>query len=243
MEKLNVSATRTSDMKKLIFTLLCLVAFPTCVEGRELFPIDWEQIEKTTLAYPDSVKSLVARMSAPTIDRTLSWDERRLAVYGQSVLNENKYNESTKNTTALYKDKKYKEAIASAKEDLEFNPLDASALITCGKSILVLIEQGDSSYQKSDADVFFNRVFRIYNTIATTGDGSKEHPFYVTCVPEEYSFMRYYLDLWDYASQSLVGQCDVFTLGETSEYYKEKTIYFDTSRSLALLVKRLKDNK
>lgn len=231
-------------MKKLLFTLIILISFPNCVEGRELFPIDWEQIEKTTLAYPDSVKSLVARMSAPTIDRTLSWDERRLAVYGQSVLNENNnYNGSANDATQLYNDKKYKEAIANAKEDLEFNPLDVSALITCGKSILKLIEQGDSSYQKSDADVFFNRAFRIYNTIATTGDGSKEHPFYVTCVPEEYSFMRYYLDLWDYTSQSLVGQCDVFTLGETSEYYSEKTIYFDTSRSLSLLVKSLKDNK
>ena len=231
-------------MKKLLITLTILISFPTCVEGRDLFPIDWEQIEKTTLAYPDSVKSLVARMSAPTIDRTLSWDERRLAVYGQSVLNENNnYNGSANDATQLYNDKKYKEAIASAKEDLDFNPLDVSALITCGKSILKLIEQGDSSYQKSDADVFFNRAFRIYNTIATTGDGSKEHPFYVTCVPEEYSFMRYYLDLWDYTSQSLVGQCDVFKLGETSEYYSEKTIYFDTSRSLSLLVKSLKDNK
>lgn len=39
---------------------------------------------------PDSVKSLVALLSDTKFDPTLTWDDRRLAVFGQSILTENR---------------------------------------------------------------------------------------------------------------------------------------------------------
>ena len=52
--------------------------------------------------------------------------------------------------------------------------------------------------------------------------------------------MRYYLELWEYNGQKLIGTCDVFDLKETSKYYDDKEIWFDTSRSLKLLHEKFK---
>jgi len=91
---------------------------------------------------------------------------------------------------------------------------------------------------EQDAKHYFNLTFRIYNTIAMTGDGSAEHPFCVTKVSDEYNFMRVYLNLWKYSSQALIGNCDVFTLEESSEYYLQPKIYFDVTRVLEIEMMR-----
>ena len=51
--------------------------------------------------------------------------------------------------------------------------------------------------------------------------------------------MRYYLDLWEYGTQSLEGMCDVFELSETSKYYQEPKIYFDATLPLESIMKAL----
>lgn len=206
--------------------------------ARELFPIDWKQIESTVTEYTDSVKSLIVRLSGPTLDKTLTWEERRLAIYGQSIFSENKESDMANKAVEMYRAEKYKESIEYAKQALEINPLNVAALYAYKNCIAALVKSGDTSYSMDDGQILHNREQRIYNTIATTGDGSKENPFYVTCVAEEYYFMRYYLDLWEWSGQSLVGMCDVFDLTEESKYYSSKTIYFDTSRSLMITHKQ-----
>ena len=120
--------------------------------------------------------------------------------------------------------------LATAKNILSINPLNLDALISAG---IVLTEMAkDSTVQASgtpveDAKPYFRRAMRIFNTIAATGDGSEAHPFYVTKVSDEYNFMRYYLELWDYDTTAC---CDVFTLSKLSEYYIKPTIYFEITR-------------
>ena len=219
--------------------MLSLWTFSAFAE-RELFPINWDEIEKTVSTNQNHVKSLVTRLALPTLDKTLTWDERRLAVYGQSILIEDKDEVKVREAIAAYNAGQYEKSLSIAKDVLSINALSLSALGIAENSILYLIEAGNTEYQKSDAEIFSNRAFRIYNTIATTGDGSSEHPFFVTKVSDEYNFMRYYLDLWDYSGQSLVETCDVFDLEKTSKYYSGKKIWFETSRSLKLLHEKLK---
>lgn len=222
-------------MKRLLFIALLGVFFFCTAEGRDLFPVNWYGIEKITKENPEMVKSLVVRLSAATLDTTLTWDERRLAVYGQSILTENKEKSLVDKARDAYNTEDYKSAIELSKEVLEINPMNVSALNIGKNSIAKLVKSGDSGYTMAEGQILHNREQRIYNTIATTGDGSKENPFYVTCVSEEYCFMRYYLDLWEWSGQKLVGMCDVFTLTEKSDYYSSETIYFDTSRSLMIM--------
>ena len=71
---------------------------------------------------------------------------------------------------------------------------------------------------------------RIFNTIAMTGDGSHNAPFYVTKVSDEYCFMRYYLNLWKYKGQAATACCDIIALDESSSYYDQPTIHFEITR-------------
>ncbi|MGM9802674.1 MAG: DUF4919 domain-containing protein [Muribaculaceae bacterium] len=225
--------------------LSCLLVWACCLaEERQLFPINWEIIEKTVTENPDSVKKLALRMTDTSKKIDLTWDERRLAVYGQSILTENKDDALVVDANKAFSEGKYSEAITLAHKVLDVNPLNLKALNVVEYSIWKLMEAGDTiTYTKAQAMEYSLRAFRIYNTIATTGDGSMQHPFYVTCVSDEYLFMRFYLNLWKYKGQKLVGMCDVFTLAEASEYYDSETIVFDTSRSLMLLMKAFKETK
>ncbi len=225
--------------RTLLCLMICLWAFSAFAE-RELFPIKWSEIETTTSTNPNYVKSLVERLSLPTIDKNLTWDERRLAFYGQSILTEGKEDNKVNEAISSYNSNEYEKALELAKQALTINALSLPALRIAENSILNLIKAGNTKYQKSDAEVFCNRAFRIYNTIATTGNGSQEYPFFVTKVSDEYEFMRYYLELWEYSGQRLVGVCDVFELKETSKYFSEKKIWFDTSRSLKMFHDKMK---
>ena len=119
-----------------------------------------------------------------------------------------------------------------AKKMLDINPLNLNALISSCNNLIVMAK--DSTQWKDvtmdDVQPYLNRAMRILNTIAVTGDGSSEHPFYVTKVSDEYCFMRYYLDLWDYKMQAATSCCDVITLDGSSEYYNKPEIYFEVTR-------------
>lgn len=225
-------------MKKIIIAaLLAVCSMSAFAQERTFMPIDWQKIEKMVTTMPDSVKSLTARLTAPQLDKTLTMEERQMAVYGQSFLSEGSEQSLADDAWDFYGKDQYADAVASAKKALDINPFNTSALIAAAYAIHDLIESGDTTYQESECQLYYNRSMRVFNTIATTGDGSLEHPFYVSSVAEEYSFMRYYLNLWKYSSQNLVGQCDVFTLDEGSEYYSDKTISFEASRVLQLEMK------
>lgn len=201
-------------------------------QERELLPVDWNLIRKEVKENPQHVKDLVERLSAPKLDTTLTYQDKILAFYGQSFLSNDKEDAMRKDMDKQEEQGQYKKCIATAKKMLDINPLNLDALNTAGRVLYAMAEDSTryDGVTEKDAKTYLRRAMRIFNTIAMTGDGSPNHPFYVTKVSDEYCFMRYYLDLWKYKGQLTTANCDVISLDETSKYYNEPTIYFEITR-------------
>lgn len=221
-------------MKHLLtFILLMLIPISMIAQQeRQLLPVDWKAIQKEVKKNPEHVKGLVARLSAQEMDTTLTYPERILAFYGQSFLTNDTEDAYRVDMDKLETEGKLDECLAMAKKMLDINPLNLNALNT---TYHVLFKMATDSTQWQDVTLddvrpYYHRAMRIYNTIAMTGDGSEAHPFYVTKVSDEYCFMRYYLDLWDYKMQEATSCCDVITLDGKSKYYDQPKIYFEITR-------------
>jgi hypothetical protein len=203
-------------------------------EEREMIPVDWKEVKKVAEQDPQRIKNLVERMSAEKLDTTMTWQERILAFYGQSYIAPISDISEGMDLDKLMNEKKYEECLSSSKEVLKKNPLCIKALQLASYSIVYMLRDSTHHYDvsKEEGQIYYNRMFRIFNTMAKTGDGTKERPFYVTSVSDEYMFMRYYLDLWNISKQTLSDNCDVIELKETSKYYSNKEIYFEITRVL-----------
>jgi len=226
-------------MKKLLLSVAVLFSCLAAFGQRDIITMDWDVVKGIVKDNPNKVKELVERLSAPTLDTTLTYQDRIIAFYGQSLLSNGKEKTLVDDASKLYSKEDYVNALAKAKDALAINPLNIRALDRAGSSIIGLIAAGDATYTKKDAKQYFNRAMRLFNTIAMTGDGSKNYPFCVTSVSDEYDFMNNYLELYEFESQSLVGNCDVFILSETSKYYSNKELYFDATRPLEMLTQAL----
>lgn len=222
-------------MKRLLLSAAVLFSCLAAFGQREIITVDWDVVKGIVAENPDEVRELVKRLSAPTLDATLTYEDRIIAFYGQSLLSNGKERGLVDDAAKLFSQGDYVNALAKAKEALAINPLNIRALDRAGNSIYELIDAGDTSYTKDDGKQFFNRAMRLFNTIAKTGLGNKEYPFCVTSVADEYEFMHNYLELYDFENQALVGHCDVFTLAKTSQYYSDKKLYFDATRPLEML--------
>ena len=226
-------------MKRLLLSAAVLFSCLAAFGQREIITVDWDVVKGIVSEKPDEVKELVRRLSAPTLDASLTYEDRIIAFYGQSLLSNGSERALVDDAAKLFSQGDYVNALAKAKEALAINPLNIRALDRAGNSIYELIDAGDTSYTKDDGKQFFNRAMRLFNTIAMTGLGNKEYPFCVTSVADEYEFMHNYLELYEFEKQTLVGHCDVFTLNETSEYYSDKELYFDATRPLEMLSQAL----
>ena len=226
-------------MKRLLLSAAVLLSCLAAFGQREIITMDWDVVKGIVKDNPNKVKELVERLSAPTLDTTLTYQDRIIAFYGQSLLSNGKEKTLVDDASKLYSKEEYANALAKAQDALAINPLNIRALDRAGSSIMGLIAAGDATYTKNDARQYFNRAMRLFNTIAMTGDGSKDYPFCVTSVSDEYDFMNNYLELYEFESQSLVGNCDVFILSETSKYYSNKELYFDATRPLEILTQAL----
>ena len=185
----------------------CSLALTTHAQiVRQIKPVDWKEVKKVADNDPQRIRDLVARLSADKIDTTMTWNERVLAYYGQSYLTPN-----TEMTDCLDQD------------NLAF-------------AITRMLKDSTNHYDvsKEEGQIYFNRMSRIFNTIASTGAGTEKLPFAVTAVSDEYLFMRYYLNIWEIERQSFTGKYDVFELKETSQYYTDKKMYFDISRIMEI---------
>ena len=203
---------------------------------REIIPVDWKGIEKLAKKNPEKIKEQVARLSAEQLDTAMTWEERIVAYYGQSYFTPFTDHNEGRDLDKLYRDSKYEECLAASKKLLEKNPVSMKALFNAAMAISQMLNDSTRHYDVTlkEGQVYYNRLSRIFNTIATTGYGTKEHPFFVTAVSDEYLFMRYYLEIWEIKSQFLEGCCDGFELGEMSEYYTRPDIYFEITRVLQL---------
>lgn len=223
-----------TTMRQIIGFMIFLL-MPLTIQAqkeREIIPVDWKEVKKVAEQDPQQIKDLVARLSANQIDTTMTWQERILAFYGQSYLVSNDDLGEGMDLDKLMNEKKYEECLSVAKKVLKNNPLSLKALRHAAFSIGYMVKDSTHHYDVTirEGQIYYNRMNRIFNTIATTGDGSKEHPFYVTAVSDEYMFMRYYLDLWEISKQYATENCDIIELRETSQYYSQQLIYFEITR-------------
>ena len=177
---------------------------------REIIPVDWKEVGMIVRNDPDRVRDYVNRLSEVTLDRSLSYHDRIIAFYGQALLTDGTEQALVNEASRLYEGKDYANALKKAKEALEINPLNLSALNKAGSSIVMLMESGDTSVTSDDAMYYFNVAMRIYNTIAITGYGNEEHPFFITTVADEYAFVRNYLEIYKIEGQALINHCENF---------------------------------
>lgn len=226
-------------MKRVLLSIAVLLSSLTAFAQMEIIPMDWAVIKEIVAEAPEEVRDLAQRLAAPELDTTLTFNDRVIAFYGQSILSDGKESSLVSQVSRLYSQEDYAGALGKAQEALDINPLNIRVLDLAANSAYMLCQAGDTTHTMDEAKLFFHREMRLLNTIAITGVGSEELPFCVTSVADEYDFMQTYLELYEYESQALVGNCDVFTLKTGSKYYEEKTIWFDASRPLELLAKEL----
>ena len=226
-------------MRQLFFLFVLFLLMPVSLQAQEervIIPVDWKEVKEVAEKDPERIKGLVARLSANNIDTTMTWKERILAYYGQSFLTAKTELIEGRGLDQLFNEKKYEKCLTDARELLKKNPVSLKALCNAAFAISKMVKDSTNHYDVSidEGQVYYNRMIRILNTIAKTGDGTEERPFYVTAVSDEYMFMRYYLELWEIGKQSLTGTCDVFELKETSKYYYRPEIFFEITRVLEI---------
>ena len=226
-------------MKQLLTLLVAVLLLPTALyaqKEREIIPVNWKEIKEVAVKEPQKIKELVARLSADEADTTMTKNERILAYYGQSYLTPNTELNEGHDLDELMNQGKFEECLAGAKELLKKNPVSLKALSNATFSIVSILKNTENpdENRRKEGQVYFNRMYVIFSTIATTGDGSEKNPFSVNAVSDEYLFMRYYLNIWQIGKQVLEGKCDVFDLNQKSEYYTIPKIYFDVTRVLEI---------
>ena len=226
-------------MRHKLFVFAFFLLMPASIQAqgeREIIPVDWKEVQKVAEENPQQIKQLVARLSANEIDTTMTWKERILAYYGQSYLTPKTEIEAGLDLDKLLRENKYEECLAGAKELLKKNPVSLKALSNAIYATMYLWR--DSTKQgvisRDEARAHYQRMHRILNTIAKTGEGTEEKPFYVTAVSDEYLFMRHYLEIQNRGKQYMTEKFDVFELEETSKYYSRPKLYFEITRVLEI---------
>ena len=226
-------------MKQLLTLLVAVLLLPTALyaqKEREIIPVNWKEIKEVAVKEPQKIKELVSRLSADETDTTMTKNERILAYFGQSYLTPDTEMGKGRDLDELMNQGKFEECLAGAKELLKTNPVSLKALSNATFSIVSILKNTENpdENRRKEGQVYFNRMYVIFSTIATTGDGSEKNPFSVNAVSDEYLFMRYYLNIWQIGKQVLEGKCDVFDLNQKSEYYTSPKIYFDITRVLEI---------
>ena len=75
-------------MKKFILSLAVMFSCLAAFGQREIISMDWDVVKDIVREDPDEVRELVSRLSAPTLDTTLTYNDRIIAFYGQSLLSD-----------------------------------------------------------------------------------------------------------------------------------------------------------
>lgn len=224
-------------MKKLLMFMLLLMSLAVSAEtGDSLITVDWNSIKAEVRANPQRVQNLVDEFINVDSDLTMTAKDRILAVYGRTYLNNGSDMSIEIDMMKVRHDGKFEEAATIADRVLAKNPLNTNALISKIYYFRKLSgSDPDKEWMTSDSlKVYSVRLSRILDTIFMTGDGSKEHPFSVTSVGDEYNFVNFFLGILKINGQMMIEKTDRLILGDTSEVYTSPDIYFDIKRVLEL---------
>ena len=224
-------------MRKLFaFMLLLLPLVVSAQTDKTFMSVDWDRIKAEVNANPQHVQQLVDILINVDADTTLTAEDKILAVYGRTYLNNGRDMFMELDMSKARNEGKFDVAATLADKVLASNPLNTNAIVSKIYHFRKLsTTEPDKSWMLSDSlKVYSVRLSRILDTIFMTGDGSKEHPFSVTTVGDEYNFLYFFLGLLEVNSQMLIDKCDRLVLGKTNDVYSSPEIYFDITRVLEI---------
>ena len=198
--------------------------------------VNWDKIKAEVNVNPQHVQQLVDILINVDADTTLTAEDKILAVYGRTYLNNGRDMFMELDMSTARNEGKFDVAATLADKVLASNPLNTNAIVSKIYHFRKLsTTEPDKSWMLSDSlKVYSVRLLRILDTIFMTGDGSKEHPFSVTTVGDEYNFLYFFLGLLEVNSQMLIDKCDRLVLGKTNDVYSSPEIYFDITRVLEI---------
>ena len=198
--------------------------------------VNWDKIKAEVNVNPQHVQQLVDILINVDADTTLTAEDKILAVYGRTYLNNGRDMFMELDMSTARNEGKVDVAATLADKVLASNPLNTNAIVSKIYHFRKLsTTEPDKSWMLSDSlKVYSVRLSRILDTIFMTGDGSKEHPFSVTTVGDEYNFLYFFLGLLEVNSQMLIDKCDRLVLGKTNDVYSSPEIYFDITRVLEI---------
>ena len=198
--------------------------------------VNWNKIKAEVNVNPQHVQQLVDILINVDADTTLTAEDKILAVYGRTYLNNGRDMFMELDMSTARNEGKFDVAATLADKVLASNPLNTNAIVSKIYHFRKLsTTEPDKSWMLSDSlKVYSVRLSRILDTIFITGDGSKEHPFSVTTVGDEYNFLYFFLGLLEVNSQMLIDKCDRLVLGKTNDVYSSPEIYFDITRVLEI---------
>ena len=224
-------------MRKLFaFMLLLLPLAESAQTDKTFMSVNWDKIKAEVNVNPQHVQQLVDILINVDADTTLTAEDKILAVYGRTYLNNGRDMFMELDMSTARNEGKFDVAATLADKVLASNPLNTNAIVSKIYHFRKLsTTEPDKSWMLSDSlKVYSVRLSRILDTIFMTGDGSKEHPFSVTTVGDEYNFLYFFLGLLEVNSQMLIDKCDRLVLGKTNDVYSSPEIYFDITRVLEI---------
>lgn len=199
----------------------------------ETYSITWSEIKALVDNHPDSIRTLMNRVAQG--DTTMRTEEILVAYMGNSYFGVSPFGESREARDALNEDN-IDLAMELIEQAINRNPLSLSNnhyYIVC-----YFAKNQQINDDAVDADIILAavRFNMLLSAIYYSGDGSQRFPFKVTCVDDEYTFMRAGLDLPHPTNQSLTNDGhDMFKLpSHTSTLYSGQEIHFDATRILQL---------
>ena len=224
-------------MRKLFAFMLLLLSLAVSAQTDKTFmSVNWDKIKAEVNVNPQHVQQLVDILINVDADTTLTAEDKILAVYGRTYLNNGRDMFMELDMSTARNEGKFDVAATLADKVLASNPLNTNAIVSKIYHFRKLsTTEPDKSWMLSDSlKVYSVRLSRILDTIFMTGDGSKEHPFSVTTVGDEYNFLYFFLGLLEVNSQMLIDRCDRLVLGKTNDVYSSPEIYFDITRVLEI---------
>ena len=199
----------------------------------ETYSITWSEIKALVDNHPDSIRTLMHRVAQG--DTTMRTEEILVAYMGNSYFGVSPFGESREARDALNEDN-IDLAMELIEQAINRNPLSLSNnhyYIVC-----YFAKNQQINDDAVDADIILAavRFNMLLSAIYYSGDGSQRFPFKVTCVDDEYTFMRAGLNLPHPTNQSLTNDGhDMFKLpSHTSTLYSGQEIHFDATRILQL---------
>ena len=231
------------NMNRLVFCFIFVLLLVSCKaqdSQRTIYPINWKSVSALAKSNPDSIRTLIKRLTQQELDTTLTYEERGIAYAGQTFLPEH---------TGLWKelddirDLINKDKFAEAKQKnmavLKRCPVNLWAVDNMVDIINYELRNSTKVSEFTETDLkYYTCLGRcLLDTIASTGYGTAKYPFDVVFVHDEYLFMEYYLGI-KYGTQAFVDYGKVakdrFTVVVKSEKYDKDDIFFDITRVLEL---------